>query len=56
VLHRAQGQGGRLSEAQAVASHLIAAGHGYLCTSSFDDAITTLKDWAARCSQEIHAQ
>jgi hypothetical protein len=37
---------GRLSEAQAaVASHLVAAGHGYLCSDSFDDIIATLKDW-----------
>jgi len=44
VLHRAQGQCGRLSEALAVASHLIVADHGYPCTSSFDDAVTTLTD------------
>ena len=31
---------------------LIAAGHGYLCTSLFDDAVVTLKDWAC-CGQEI---
>ena len=30
-----------------MASHVIAAGHGYLCTSPFDDAVTSLKDWAA---------
>jgi hypothetical protein len=41
-------RGGRLSEAQAaVASHLVAAGHGYLCSSSFDDIIATLKHWGA---------
>jgi hypothetical protein len=39
-------KGGRLSEAQAaVASHLVAAGHGYLCSDSFDDVVVTLKDW-----------
>jgi hypothetical protein len=39
-------RGGRLSEAQAdIASHLVAAGHGYLCSASFDDIIATLKDW-----------
>jgi hypothetical protein len=39
-------KGGRLSEAQAaVASHPVAAGHGYLCSDSFDDIIVTLKDW-----------
>jgi hypothetical protein len=39
-------KGGRLSEAQAaVASHLVAAGHGYLCSDSFDDIVATLKDW-----------
>ena len=36
---------GRLSEEQAqMAAHLIACGHGYLCTSSVDDAVTQLKD------------
>jgi hypothetical protein len=39
-------KGGRLSEAQAaVASHLVAAGHGYLCSDSFDDVVATLKAW-----------
>lgn len=28
-----------------VAMHLIRAGHGYLLTDSFDDAIATLVDW-----------
>jgi hypothetical protein len=38
--------GGRLSEDQIdIATFLIASGHGYLCTSSFDDAVATLKDW-----------
>ena len=37
---------GRLSEAQAeVASHLVAAGHGYLCSSDYRDVIETLKGW-----------
>jgi hypothetical protein len=39
-------KGGRLSEPQAaVASHLVAAGHGYLCSDSFEDIVATLKDW-----------
>jgi hypothetical protein len=39
-------QGGDLSEEQvAIAKHLIRAGHGYLMTNSFDDAIATLVDW-----------
>ena len=29
----------------AIAMHLIRAGHGYLLTSSLDDAIATLVDW-----------
>jgi hypothetical protein len=37
---------GRLSEAQAaVAAHLVAAGHGYLCSSDYRDVIETLKGW-----------
>jgi hypothetical protein len=37
---------GRLSEAQAdVASHLVAAGHGYLCSSDYRDVVETLKSW-----------
>ena len=28
-----------------IAMHLIRAGHGYLITDSFDDAIATLVDW-----------
>jgi len=36
---------GRLSEQQIeIATFLMAAGHGYLCTTSLDDAISTLKD------------
>lgn len=36
---------GRMSDHQAdIASHLIACGFGYLCTSSVDDAVATLKD------------
>ncbi|MHC2536951.1 hypothetical protein ACVJMY_006520 [Bradyrhizobium diazoefficiens] len=36
---------GRLSETQAeMASHLMACGFGYLCTSDVNDAVTTLKD------------
>jgi len=35
---------GRLSEAQGdVASHLVTAGHGYLCSSDYRDVIETLK-------------
>jgi hypothetical protein len=38
--------GETLSEEQReIAMHLIRAGHGYLCTDSFDDAVATLKDW-----------
>jgi hypothetical protein len=41
-------KGGRLSAAQGeVASHLIAAGHGYLCSSDYRDVIETLKQWGA---------
>ncbi len=37
---------GRLSEPQAdVASHLVAAGHGYLCSSDYRDIVETLKAW-----------
>jgi hypothetical protein len=47
---------GRLSEEQIdIATFLIAAGHGYLCTSSFDDAVATLKDWGVLRSG-IHVQ
>ena len=39
-------EGGRLSEAQtAVASHLVQAGHGYLCSSDYRDVVETLKTW-----------
>ena len=47
---------GRLSEAQAdVASHLVAAGHGYLCSSDYRDVIETLKGWGVVRSG-IHVQ
>ena len=47
---------GRLSEEQSdIAAHLIACGHGYLCTSSFDDAVATLKDLGIlRSNIEVH--
>ena len=39
-------RGGRLGEAQAaVAAHLVAAGHGYLCSNDYRDVIETLKAW-----------
>jgi hypothetical protein len=39
-------RGGRLSEAQgAIAAHLIASGHGYLCSSNYREIIETLKSW-----------
>lgn len=39
------GKAGTPSKAQhAIAVHLIGAGHGYLLTSSLDDAVATLKD------------
>jgi hypothetical protein len=39
---------GRLSEAQGdVASHLVTAGHGYLCSNDYRDVIETLKGWGA---------
>jgi hypothetical protein len=34
-------------EQDEIARHLIRAGHGYLWTASFDDAIATLVDWRA---------
>jgi hypothetical protein len=41
-------EGGLLSEAQAaVAAHLVAAGHGYLCSGDYRDIIETLKGWGA---------
>ena len=47
---------GRLSGEQIdIGTFLIAAGHGYLCTSSFDDAVATLKDWGVLRSG-IHVQ
>jgi hypothetical protein len=39
-------RGGRLGEAQAaIAAHLVAAGHGYLCSSDYRDVVETLKVW-----------
>ena len=53
---RSTRRSGRLSEEQIdIATFLIAAGHGYLCTSSFDDAVATLKDWGVLRSG-IHVQ
>ena len=44
---------GRPSDDQdEIAAHLIAAGHGYLCTASFDEAVETLKAWAC-CGREF---
>jgi hypothetical protein len=38
--------GGRLSADQGfIAARLIAAGHGYLCSSDYRDIIETLKGW-----------
>lgn len=37
----------------AIAVHLIGAGHGYLLTDSFDDAIATLVDWKILRSMEV---
>jgi hypothetical protein len=39
-------KGGRLSADQGyIAARLIAAGHGYLCSSDYRDIIETLKGW-----------
>jgi len=39
-------KGGRLSAAQGdIAAHLLAAGHGYLCSSDYRDIVETLKSW-----------
>ncbi len=47
---------GRLSDPQAdVASHLVAAGHGYLCSSDYRDVVDTLKAWRVLRSG-IHVQ
>jgi hypothetical protein len=47
---------GRLSELQAeVASHLITAGHGYLCSADYRDVIETLKGWGVLLAG-IHVQ
>lgn len=38
---------GRLSPAQrAIATHLVAAGHGYLCSSDYRDVVETLQAWS----------
>jgi len=39
----------------AIAEHMIRAGHGYLWTASFDDAIAALVSWRALRSG-IHVQ
>lgn len=45
---------GRLSEDQAaMAAHLVACGFGYLCTSSYDDAIATLVDLGILRAMEV---
>jgi hypothetical protein len=37
---------GRMGEAQsAIAAFLIDAGHDFVCTSSFDEAVAVLKQW-----------
>jgi len=47
---------GRLSVAQGIiAGHLIASGHGYLCSSDYRDIIETLKGWGVLRSG-IHVQ
>ena len=39
-------RGGRLSKEQAeIASHLVAAGHGYLLSADYRDIVETLKGW-----------
>ena len=47
MLRRVEGEGGRLSEAQAaVKHHLEAARHGYLVSSSdYREVVETLKAW-----------
>jgi hypothetical protein len=48
VFRRVEGAPRRLSPAQAdVASHLVAAGHGYLCSNDYRDVVETLKGWGA---------
>ncbi|MBR1237871.1 VRR-NUC domain-containing protein [Bradyrhizobium sp. AUGA SZCCT0182] len=47
---------GRLGEHQAdIVSHLVAAGHGYLCSSDYRDVVETLKAWGVLKSG-IHVQ
>jgi hypothetical protein len=49
-------KGGRMSEAQAaVMRHLIAGGHGYLCSDNYRNVIETLKGWGVLRSG-IHVQ
>lgn len=36
---------GSSDEQEDIAAHLIRAGHGYLCTDNFDDAVATLVLW-----------
>jgi hypothetical protein len=49
-------EGGRLSDAQAaVKHHLIAAGHGYHCSSDYADVVETLTGWRVLRSG-IHVQ
>jgi len=49
-------RGGRLSKVQgAIASHLSAGGHGYLCSSDYRDIIETLTGWGVLRSG-IHVQ
>jgi hypothetical protein len=37
-----------------IAEHMIRAGHGYLWTASFDDAIATLVSWGVL--RAVHVQ
>jgi hypothetical protein len=47
-------KGGTLDEDQShIAMHLIRAGHGYLLTDKFDDAIATLVDWKILRGMEV---
>ena len=41
-------RGGRLGEAQpGMAAHLVAAGHGYLCSDDYREVVETLIRWGA---------
>lgn len=42
-------------EQDEIAAHLIAAGHGYLCSSDYREVIETLKGWGVLRSG-IHVQ